>query len=199
MREVARDFSGCRRQCVGCRGLPAVANTFVRAEDKHLVSHDRTACCGAELILNQLWLRRLKEAAGVQIVVAMELPNSAVNLIRALPAYDSYVRAGIASAVRGEVAGLYPELLNGVRRRSIHAGVPRRIVEVRPVEPVVVHVRAAAVYVHTRTRPRVADIAVVGRTDVQHARERCGEREDITSPKRQFDNPPVVDRSRCLR
>ena len=133
-------ISRSRRQCGGCRGLAAVANALVGTEDERLVSLNRTAGRSAELVLNQLWLRGLKEAACVQVVVAVETPTP-LHESRSCPGGSPPGCSRLGSArCHGEIAGLNSELLDCVRRRSIRAGVARWIVEVRPVEPTV-HVR----------------------------------------------------------
>ena len=61
---------------------------------------------------------------------------------------DGYVRARVAPVLGGEIRRKNPKLLHGVRRRKVHAGVARGIVEVGTVEGEQIHVGTASIHVH---------------------------------------------------
>ena len=136
-------------------GLRAVIVDFERTENEGLVLLDRSAERRPVLILDQSGPRSLKEAAGVEIVVAEKFPQRSMKIVGPLLADNRDIGARVAAGVGGEIACLDLELLNGIRRRDIQPRVARRVHEVSAVEGVVVHVGTPAVDVHPRPGARI--------------------------------------------
>ena len=111
----------------GCDGdRLAEARAFVIGKPKSLIALDPAAGRAAELVLAEgpsgLAVGVLEEVGGVEFVVAQELPNAAVNLVRARFQRGVEHRAARAAKLGAERVGLEFELANGVHRRLEHIG-----------------------------------------------------------------------------
>ena len=105
-----------------------IAGALVVPEDERPVVNDRPASCGAELVLMKRRLRLSRrigeEIVGVQLVVAKELEDRAVELVGA--ALDRGIDHGArcVAEFRGEGAGLDFEFLHRVHRRHYRDAIP---------------------------------------------------------------------------
>ena len=89
-------------------------------------------------------LRRREEVAGVEVAVADELEQAAVNLVRSGLRDRIHHRVGVQAVARGDAVRLDAELLQRVGKRERQVDVGMRVVVIAAVEQVVVAVLLAA-------------------------------------------------------
>ena len=147
----------------------------------------------AELVLREVGLRAavgpvVEPVVGVELVVAQELEDAAVELVRAgldLQVHDAAERAAELGRVG---ARLQLELVERVDAREDHDGLEPGLVVVDAVEHVVVVARTLAV---GRERRRGAPGEAAGAVDVragvaaQHAGHRAREAHEVAAVERQ--------------
>src|SRR6266550_3595476 len=95
------------------------------SKNEGLVLNSRPAGRSAKLILPQRALADFAsvykvEISGIQLVVAQEFPSASMQLVGTRFDRSIQDRPSSTAKFRAEVAGLYFELLNGIRRWKIH-------------------------------------------------------------------------------
>ena len=102
--EIAAALRGGRQRGLRRSRLRPVLQALIVAEGEQPVLLDRTAAGAAELILPRLRAARLEETARIQFVVAQELPEGAVKLIRSRFGCDRDLTARIVPILRREIS-----------------------------------------------------------------------------------------------
>ncbi len=127
----------------------------------------------------------------------MELPRRATERVRARLGDDAHLAAGGVAVLGGEVVGLNPDFLNGVRRRGIET---RRLIEVREhraVQREEIVVRVSAVDRHDRALTAIGSVLV--RADRGNTRIGAGQGDHIAAVHRQVLDALIVNQIRLRR
>ena len=124
---------------------------FVGHEEKGFVFLDRPAKRRAKLILQIVQLGTVEKSFCVQALIAEELIQIPMHIVRSGLGYHVHHRAGVASVLRVERVGKHAELLDAVRGWLDGGQVGKLVVSVAAVHRKIVVAAAPAVYAdHSR-------------------------------------------------
>src|SRR5580692_5715149 len=116
----------------------AIAETFIEAEDERFILFDRPTGRAAKLVLLQRLLAQGEIIVGIQIVVAQELPQCAMELIRTRAGDDVRGRSQRVAELGIRAVRDDAELADGVDRRLEDESTIDAIDVVRAVDEKVV-------------------------------------------------------------
>ena len=173
----------------------AGARRLVARKNKQLVLFDGSSDQASELVAPQRILRGGEEIARVEVSVADEFEQAAMELVGSRLGHDIDDRAGMQPVARGNAVGLHAEFLQGVGegKRQVHIGM--RIVVIAAVEQIVIPVDLASGYGDADSSRVIVRRDDAARRVRRHHRS-AGEQDQIgrlPSIEREVHDPALID------